>query len=203
MNEVSSPWWPRSLTSCQGKQTLLFLHRNVLEPAAAEALCAARLSASLLTLGGRSSFLSVKCVQSAVTRSPASRCSYNTFSSDLCMTILTCDPPPSLSHQAFCRGQSVDELREVDEGRRHRNGRSPHDGDVLGVVAPAPVFFHLHRLHFRNYLGSKPPSVGLQSRTSWEPMTIISQCGGYPAAVVGSGRWVPALTLLSCACVVP
>lgn len=46
-----------------------------------------------------------------------------------------------VSHEAFHRGRTADERREVDKGRRNRNGRHTHDGDVVETVgssAPPP-----------------------------------------------------------------
>lgn len=74
---------------------------------------------------------------------------------DLCfVTILTCDfcfflSPLGgrVSHEAFYRGRIVDKHREADKGRRNRNRRYAHDGDLLGIVGSAPrLFFHHHRL---------------------------------------------------------
>lgn len=46
-----------------------------------------------------------------------------------------------VSHEAFHRGRTADERREVDKGRRNRNGRYTDDGDVVetvGTAAPPP-----------------------------------------------------------------
>lgn len=103
------------------------------------------------------------------------------------MTILTCEwflitigpsclslPPLGgrVSNEALFRGRTVDEHREVDEGRRYRNGRYAHDGDLLGIVGSALAFLPSPSPppppplpSFRNNLSFKPSS---HSRPGWK-----------------------------------
>lgn len=58
------------------------------------------------------------------------------------LTICLSLPPlgGGVSYEALYRGGIVDKRREVDKGRRHRNRRYAHDGDLLGIVGSGPAF---------------------------------------------------------------
>lgn len=98
----------------------------------------------------------------------------------MCMTILTCEwflivigplclllPPLGgrVSYEALFRGWTVDKLREVDKGRRYRNGRYTHDGDLLGIVGSASAFSSISIASpFRNHLSRPGWNTPVQSR---------------------------------------